>query len=79
MIALKERFRRYEILFVLLNQIAQAVLFLRQKRDRDLDLSDLRGVARQLAQAERDLEYVRGLRGALEFLQEKMLAAVAGV
>jgi len=74
-IALKEDFRRHELFFHLLNQVAQGDLFLRQKKDRDLDLGDLRGVERQRAQAERDLEYVRGLRGALEFLLDRMRRA----
>ncbi len=76
-IALKENFRRHGVLFHVLNQVAQADLYLRQKRDRDLDLSEMRGVARQLAQAERDLDYVRGLRAALEFMVEN-LRPVAG-
>ena len=71
-IALKENFRRHGVFYHVLNQIAQADLYLRQKRDRDLDLSEKKGVARQLAQAERDLEYVRGLRAALEFMLEKL-------
>ena len=44
-------------------------------RDRTIDLGRLQGVDRQLAQAERDREYVRGLRGALEFLLKKMREA----
>jgi hypothetical protein len=78
-IALKEEFRRHELLFHVLNQVAQADVFLRQKRDRDLDLNDLRGVARQRAQAERDLEFVRGLRGALEFLSTRLRGAVTAL
>ncbi|MGH9362472.1 MAG: hypothetical protein ACRD2T_11195, partial [Thermoanaerobaculia bacterium] len=74
-IALKEEFRRHGLFYHLLNQVAQADLYLRQKRDRDLGSSDLSGVRRQLAQAERDLEYVRGLRAALEFMVERMRAA----
>ncbi len=74
-IALKEEFRKHEFYYWLLNEVAQADLFIRQKKDRALDVGDLRGVERQKAQAERDLEYVRGLRGALEFLIERMRGA----
>ncbi len=74
-IALKENFRKHEFYYWLLNEVAQADLFIRQKKDRALDAGDLKGVERQKAQAERDLEYVRGLRGALEFLTERMRAA----
>jgi hypothetical protein len=78
-IALKEDFRRHELLFGVLNNVAQSDLFIRQKKDRDLDLSALRGVPRQLAQAERDLEYVRGLRAALEFFLDHLRPAVAAL
>ena len=76
-IALKAKFRRFEILFLILNQVAQADLYIRQKRDLSLEMRELRGVARQLAQAERDLEYVKGLRGALDFVLERLRTTVA--
>ena len=76
-LALKARFRRFEILFLILNQVAQADLYIRQKRDLSLEMRELRGVARQLAQAERDLEYVKGLRGALDFVLERLRTTVA--
>ncbi len=68
----KEKLRRYGFLYFMLNQLAQSDLRQRINRDLDIQGGTYTGVERQRRQAERDLEYVKGLRGALEFLVDAM-------
>jgi hypothetical protein len=42
------------------------------RRDRELDESEPAGVERQRKQAERDLEFLLGIRNALTFFREEV-------
>ncbi len=74
-LAIKERFKGYGVLYLVLTHLAQSDLFLRMRRDRELDDGAAEGVKRQERQAERDLEYLTGLAGALEFFRTELAAA----
>jgi hypothetical protein len=69
---IKEELKDYGLLYVLMTNLAQSDLFLRLRRDRQLDESPVTGVERQRRQAERDLEYLLGLRNALGFFRDEV-------
>jgi hypothetical protein len=66
----KDSFTRFGFLYHLLTSLAQSDLFLRMQRDRGIEGEELSGVEKQHRQAVRDLDYVRGLRNALEFVAD---------
>ncbi len=69
---IKEELKRYGVLYLVASHLAQSDLFLRMRRDRELDMTAPSGVERQRKQAERDLEYLLGLRNALAFFQAEV-------
>ncbi len=71
-LAIKKELKEYGPLYFLLTQLAQSDLFLRQRRDRELDSGDLSGVEKQKKQAERDLDFLTGLQSALEFFLDEV-------
>ena len=64
---IKEQLKDYQLLYVLMTHVAQSDLFIRLRRDRELDGGEQSGVEKQRKQAERDLEYLLGLKHAVEF------------
>ncbi len=71
---LRERFNEYGFLFHLLNHFAQADLFVRVQKDREITGENLTGVEKQNQQAQRDLDYIRGLDEALRYVKEKLVS-----
>ena len=59
----------------LLREHAQSDIYHRDRTDREIDSSDSEGVERQQAQAERDLEFLRALLGAVEPTRRVLAAA----
>jgi len=69
---IKEELKEYGLLYLLVTHLAQSDLFIRMRRDRELDDVSPQGVERQRKQARRDLEYIMGLRNALDFLRREL-------
>jgi hypothetical protein len=69
---IKEKLKEFGFLYWLITNLAQSDLFIRMRRDRELDESEPAGVERQRKQAERDLEFLLGIRNALAFFQEEL-------
>ncbi len=69
---IKEKLKEYGFLYWLITNLAQSDLFIRMRRDRELNESEPRGVERQRRQAERDLEFLLGLRNALAFFEGEL-------
>ena len=64
---IKEELKEYGVIYYILTQLAQSDLFIRMRRDRELDEINVTGVKKQLKQAERDLDFLVGLKHALDF------------
>ena len=76
---LHQKTQRYPTVYLILSQLAQSDVWVRRRADRLLDVSGEQGIDRQLAQARRDREYVRGLYNASEFLSECLESAERAV
>ena len=59
----------------ILREHAQSDIYHRDRTDRQIDSSDAAGVAKQQAQAERDLEFLQALLGAVEPTRRVLAAA----
>ncbi|MEE8143718.1 MAG: 6-hydroxymethylpterin diphosphokinase MptE-like protein [Planctomycetota bacterium] len=67
---LHKQAKEFGRLYLMLQQLAQSDAWERYRQDRRLDVTDRQGVERQQQQAHRDLDYVRALAGAADFLLE---------
>lgn len=76
---LHKKARRYPTVYLILSQLAQSDLWVRRRTDRLLDVSNEEGIERQLAQAQRDRDYVKGIFHASEFLSECLETAEQSV
>ena len=72
MIGYKKDLARFGFFYFMLNNLAQADLRERIQRDLGIQGEGVSGVDRQRRQAERDLEYIKGLRRALEFVVDQI-------
>ena len=71
-IGYKKDLARFGFFYFMLDNLAQADLRERVQRDLGIQGECVSGVDRQRRQAERDLEYIKGLRRALEFVVDQI-------
>ncbi|MEM7167444.1 MAG: 6-hydroxymethylpterin diphosphokinase MptE-like protein [Planctomycetota bacterium] len=76
---LHQKTQRFPTVYMILSQLAQSDLWVRRRADRLLDVRGDAGIDRQLAQAQRDRDYVKGIYHASEFLARCLESAEAAV